>query len=208
MTAAAGIVVGAVTAELLSTRHPRWAALAGAAAGLAVWRSVWMLGVALAAGLAAAVRALRARKEARLATEGDLTVLAELTHLGLVAGLAFGAALQAAAAEAGPELRREVAVVLARARVAGQAPAFAAAQGRTAPLCRLAARALVTGAPLGESLASFVAAARDRDRARRLAATQRLPVRLLVPLTLLILPGFVVLTAGPALLDGLGRLGV
>jgi hypothetical protein len=35
-----------------------------------------------------------------------------------------------------------------------------------------------------------------------------LPVKLLFPLALLILPGFLLLTVGPALLTGLNRLGV
>jgi hypothetical protein len=36
---------------------------------------------------------------------------------------------------------------------------------------------------------------------------RRLPVRLLLPLALLILPGFVLLAVGPAVLQGLARLG-
>ena len=39
-----------------------------------------------------------------------------------------------------------------------------------------------------------------------MAAARRLPVRLLVPVALLMLPGFVVLTAGPALLGAAERL--
>ena len=40
----------------------------------------------------------------------------------------------------------------------------------------------------------------------RLEAARRLPVRLMLPLALLILPGFVVLAVGPALLEALDRL--
>ena len=42
--------------------------------------------------------------------------------------------------------------------------------------------------------------------AERITVARRLPVRLLLPLALLILPGFVVLAVGPAVLQALARL--
>jgi hypothetical protein len=39
-----------------------------------------------------------------------------------------------------------------------------------------------------------------RERSERLARTRALPVRLMVPVTLLILPGVVILTYGPTLI--------
>ena len=66
----------------------------------------------------------------------------------------------------------------------------------------------MTGAPVAAAVRAYVAEQRDADRARALAAARRLPVQLLFPLTLLVLPGFMVLTIGPALLAALERLGV
>lgn len=171
--------------------------LAATAVVWAAWYAARPFGLAL----------VRSRRRQVPDQEGEVVLLAELTMLGVAAGLSFVASLAHAAEAVDGELRREVARVLARARVDGQAAAFAGAGGRAADLYRLAGRALASGAPLAASLSGYVAASRDAARARRLAAAQRLPIRLLVPLTLLILPGFVVLTAGPALLIGLDRLG-
>lgn len=165
---------------------------------------VWAVGRA-ARGSRLAWRGRRRREASDL--ESEVVLLAELTMLGVAAGLSFVASLAHAAGAVDVELRGEVARVLARARIDGQAAAFAGAGGRAGDLYRLVGRALASGAPLAASLSGYVAASRDAARARRLAAAQRLPIRLLVPLTLLILPGFVVLTAGPALLTGLDRLG-
>ena len=63
-----------------------------------------------------------------------------------------------------------------------------------------------TGSPLGPALDALVTATR-RERAEQ-ARTRlaRLPVRLLFPLAFLILPGFVLISVGPAVLSGLARL--
>jgi tight adherence protein C len=65
-----------------------------------------------------------------------------------------------------------------------------------------------TGAPLVRSLdvlASSLRQERTRDARERLA---KLPIKLLFPLALLILPGFVLMTVGPAVLSGLSRIGL
>ena len=68
-------------------------------------------------------------------------------------------------------------------------------------------KAIFKGLP-ALAVAAFVAERHDEERARRRAAGARLPVRMLVPLSLLILPGFVLLTVGPALLGAVRRLGL
>ncbi len=176
-----------------------------------VWRpSLAVLGAVAVAG--ARLRAVLGRRaEARrsaAAADADVMVLAELTALGLSAGLTLTGALQAAAAVVAPPLAAEVGTVLRRSAHSGSERALAAAGGRLDGLGRLVARAQATGAPLVEVVEGFAAAERDRARAERLAAGRRLPVLLLVPLALLILPGFVLLVAGPALLGGLARLGL
>ena len=126
-------------------------------------------------------------------------VLSELTALGLSAGLSFPASLEAAARHASGAGRDQV-------RRALRAPGARGDAGPATGLFALADRALLTGAPL---LASVDGYAMSLRRDRRAAATERvrrLPVKLLFPLALLILPGFLLLTVGPAFLAGLERL--
>lgn len=129
----------------------------------------------------------------------DDVLLAELTALGLSAGLSFPASLEAAAQHASGPGRDQVRRALRTPEARGDA-------GPATGLFALADRALLTGAPL---LASVDGYAMSLRRDRRAAATERvrrLPVKLLFPLALLILPGFLLLTVGPALLAGLERL--
>ncbi len=72
----------------------------------------------------------------------------------------------------------------------------------------VARRALATGAPLAPAVSGYATALRNEERSRQLTAARRLPVKLLFPLALLILPGFLLLTVGPAVLGSLERLGL
>jgi tight adherence protein C len=80
--------------------------------------------------------------------------------------------------------------------------------GPATALLALADRALVTGAPLLASIDGYATSLRRDERAAAVEKARRLPVKLLFPLALLILPGFLLLTVGPALLAGLDRLGL
>ena len=161
------------------------------------------------AALAIARRAgIRRARVERSKAERDAVTLAELTGLGLSAGMSFVAALDAAAYEVGPPLAGEVQAVVRRSRHRGIAAALEESPGAARRLYLLAARATVTGAPVAAAVRAYVAEQRDAERARALAAARRLPVQLLFPLALLILPGFMVLTVGPALLGALERLGL
>jgi hypothetical protein len=128
--------------------------------------------------------------------------LAELAALGLAAGLSFPAAVEAATdAVPGSES--------ARLRQAARIPVDPACPSSDDPgLLRVARRALDTGAPLAPSVSGYATALRKDERSRQLAAARRLPVKLLFPLALLILPGFLLLTVGPAVLGSLQRLGL
>lgn len=136
------------------------------------------------------------------AAEDDDALLAELVALGLTAGLTFPAAVEAATAavpgESSAELRRA-------------SRTFRDDDGSLSDdpgLLLVARRALSTGAPLLPAVSGYATAIRDAERSRRLVAARRLPVKLLFPLALLILPGFLILTVGPALLGSLERLGL
>ncbi len=177
----------------------RWkvAAVAGSVLLVTAAPSVAVVG-ALVVGIGAALRvALRP-----LADDDDDALLAELAALGLTAGLTFPAAIDAATkavpGEASDRLRR------AGRTAAGRDDDPVGDPG----LFVVARRALATGASLLPAVAGYATALRDEERSRRLAAARRLPVKLLFPLALLILPGFLILTIGPALLGSLERLGL
>lgn len=189
--------------------HPRLGGLAGwigMGAGLIVMAPLPGLALLATAGAIWQRRRWATSRHAARQADAEVALLAELTGLGLTAGLPLTSALEAAADEAGDLLAREVRGVLRRARVEGTAVALGTSEGRAQPLYRLAARAVVTGAPLRPAVAAFADQVRGEERAKRLAAARKLPVRLLLPLSLLILPGFVLLSLGPALIGALDRL--
>ena len=176
----------------------RWALIASALV-LASLASP-LLGVA--AVVAVTVWWVSRRRRDPVEHGGDDALLADLTVLGLSAGLTFPAAAEAAAGavdgDASARLLRSLRLRDAVDMNAAADPA----------LMVVARRALSTGAPLIPAVSAFAARLRDEERSRQLTAARRLPVKLLFPLALLILPGFLILTIGPAVLGSLERLGL
>ena len=202
------VVVALGVTGAIRSRFPRagWWVLPAVAG--AVWYPLQTLALGVAALAVTRRGVIRRIRAERTRAERDAVALAELVGLGLSAGLSFVAALEAAACEIGPPLAEEVHDVIRRSRHRGIAAALEESGGAARRLYLLAARATVTGAPVAAAVRAYVAEQRDADRARALAAARRLPVQLLFPLALLILPGFMVLTIGPALLGALERLGM
>lgn len=198
-------LAGAVVFEMSRHRVPRPGLVAGIAAAI-LWQPRLAVPVAVAGVLLVWRRRLGARRRTKRAIEADVPVLIELVGIGLSAGLPLVAALEAAAEEVHPALEAEVRGVLRRARRAGIGTALQEATGAGEDLYRIAARAGVTGAPLLPAVAALVVECRHTERTEREAKARRLPVRLLLPLALLILPGFVVLTVGPTFLSAIERL--
>jgi pilus assembly protein TadC len=206
MRALLAVAAGLTAFTTLERRSRR---LAGVAAGAgAVLVVAPPAGAALGAALLAllARSRLRARRRAAEEAEDDVALLADLTALGLRAGLGLIQALDRAAADVSPALADEVRTVVRAAGRGGTAAALTAAGGHAERLYRLAARAAATGAPVADAVDGYAAERRHADHARAAAEARRLPVRMLLPLALLILPGFVALAVGPALLEALDRL--
>jgi tight adherence protein B len=174
--------------------------MVGAAAGIAVLAPVPALVAGAVVALGWGVRRVRRREP-----EPDVALLADLTALALGAGLPALDGLREAARHADEESAAEVRSALRTARSGGVA-ALRSAEGRSGALLRALASAAGTGAPVLPAVEAFAAAERHRAHAGALAAARRLPIRLLLPLALLILPGFVLLAVGPALLDAVSRL--
>jgi phosphate/sulfate permease len=203
MRATAAAVVGvAVAAAAPPLGAPRRVGVVGAVMVVSP-----LLGGAAAAclWLSTVLRGIAGRRAAAASAAGDLVLLADLTALALSAGLGLVEALRTSARWVSPGLAGEVRRVLRAVRSSGNA-ALGEAPGRAAALYRTLAAAVGSGAPLVGVVEGFAAERRHAEHSGRMEAARRLPVRLLVPLALLILPGFVVLAVGPALLDSLARL--
>lgn len=155
-----------------------------------------------------AVPNARRRRRRHARDPGDVVLLADLIVLGLSAGLSVPMAFAEAAEQMPPDLRREVRSVLRMLVPRGAAAGMTVATGRGARIYHLAARSAASGAPLLESLRALADEQRREAHEAEVTAARRLPVRLLFPLTLLILPGFVILIVGPALLSAAARLGL
>lgn len=190
----------------IGTRLSTTAICAAGASVLAIQSAPW-IAVPLGAGwplMRLRKRSLAARREA--AKQGrDVAALAELTAIALTGGLGIRRSLEVAGETVGGPVGGEVAAVLNRMRIEGSA-ALAAVDGIASPLYRTLARAASSGAPPVESMSRLAEHLRSEQAAAREQAVRRLPVVMLFPLTLLILPGFVLLTVAPALLDAFGRL--
>ena len=195
--------------------------VAGGAAGLtddsrrplvaAAAMVTWLQPLVGVAGLGAAFlvrwrNRLHRRRVSREAAQADVALLAELVGVALTAGLSLHAALATARPYLGWELTDEIDGVLRRARGSGLGAVLSESEGAGQDLYRMAARAVSTGAPLVAAVDGFVHERLSGERAARLAEARRLPVRLMVPLALLILPGFVLMTLAPALASTLDRL--
>lgn len=163
--------------------------------------------VAIAAGVAVFAlwrRARRSDRSAREVKDADLMSV-EITSLGVAAGLTFQEAATTAARTVGTSVGTRLLRALRTSSV--ELGTRTGLQGVDAMLAEQE-RSARTGAPLVRSLdvlASSLRRDRTHEARERLA---KLPIKLLFPLALLILPGFVLMTVGPAVLSGLSRIGL
>ena len=164
----------------------------GGALGLIV--GGWPGGAVAAVGVWASSRARRRRRRPR--PDDVVTVAARLLVM-VGAGAATVPALEGAVRGTG--LEAATLGIMRRARRLGAAAAFATATGPLAPLLHRLAQSIVSGAPVEPAIRGFIEAERRRRHTRAMERARSLPVRLMLPMTLLILPGFVLMVYGPAL---------
>lgn len=103
------------------------------------------------------------------------------------------------AAQALPE-HQDLRVVARVAVVSGLTAAIACASNEIRPVIAQLARAQRSGSSLSATVRRLLEDDLTEERSRRLARARSLPTRLMVPVTLLMLPGLVVLLYAPALL--------
>jgi len=147
-------------------------------------------------GVAALALAEVAIRRPRRSPPSDPVGVAARLLVLVGAGLPLVAALETAAG-----FDPEVAEVVRRSRRLGAPGALAGAGGPLSPLLRRLADAASSGSPLEPTIRAFMDGERRRRHTRAVERARRLPVRLMIPMTLLVLPGFVVMVYGPALID-------
>lgn len=178
-------------------------AMAMALATLSLRLLVLLVGVSLIVRL---VRQVSQRRRDDRQAERDVAVLARGMYVAVSAGLSVTAALSVASIGLSTVIEDEVRALIRAARRDGMALALAEAPGRCGKLFGLLARAQSTGASVADAIAGYVDEQRESHRLEVTEAARRLPIKLTVPLALLILPGFVVLTVGPSVLESARRL--
>ena len=151
-------------------------------------------------------RVLRARRLARERAEGEIELLTHSMLIGLSGGLAPAAALAFSREALRSGLGDEVDMILRRSVQEGLAASLLSSTGVGGRLFRQVGAAHLSGAPLGLALAGLAAEHRAAARARALETARRLPVKMVVPITLLMLPGLLILMVGPLVLPSVVRL--
>lgn len=154
------------------------------------------------------LRTIRWRHLRRSRPEADPMAVAARLLVSVGAGIPMIPALEAAARQSGSAA--EIGVVVRRSHRLGASVALASGEGPLAPLLRRLADAALSGAPVEPAIRSYLDTERRRRHAAAIERARRLPVRLMIPMTLLVLPGFVLMVYGPELIglvtDALGPL--
>ena len=135
----------------------------------------------------------------------DLGEIAGLLSVGLHGGLSLTGALTATAEALGPHTGNAIRLLLRSARISGLRDALLNAPDPLGPLTRRLAESERTGAPLIATLDAFEREQAATSHATVVERARALPVRLTIPLTLLILPGSVLALVGPTVVDLLGQ---
>lgn len=172
---------------------------------LVLWAGV-ALGLSVLTGLRPRFPQSRLRRFRSRRSDDQVLDFARLLAICLAAGLPLPAALAHSLTETREPLRTEVADLLRRARNRGLAASLIETSGVLGGLARSLARAQVTGAPVAEAVSGFVQARRSAMHARQLERARTLSVTLIVPVALLLLPGFLALVVGPIVVEHVGGL--
>lgn len=144
------------------------------------------------------------RTKGREASNPSLT--ARLLFIALSAGLPLAAALPVASQRSSVPDRDAIDTVLRRARTHGLAAALTGESGPLRKLFLSVASAHMTGAPALQAVSAFIDDQRGRARAAALSRARKLPLYMLIPVTLLVLPGFLLAAIAPLAIETFGRL--
>jgi pilus assembly protein TadC len=167
----------------------------------------WVILAAVAVVASPRSADLKTRRRRRsAATSGELAEICDLAAICLTGGLNIATALRIAADTTGGAIATEVRKILAIARIDGLSQAMATAEGNGARLYRTVSRTDATGGPMLQSVQALADELWAEQAAAAVEKARKLPVAMLLPLTLLILPGFLLLTIAPAVMEAFSRL--
>jgi hypothetical protein len=96
--------------------------------------------------------------------------------------------------------QRQLVLATRVATVTGLTRAVMVVSGEIKGVLAQLARAQRSGAALGDTVRSMIEADISAEKTRRVARSRSLPVRLMLPITLLLLPGLVLLLYAPSML--------
>ncbi len=142
----------------------------------------------------------------RTADSRELAEICDLTAICLTGGLNIATSLHIAAASTGGVIADELERILAVARIDGIGEAMAVARGEGDRLYQAVSRAGASGGPMLLPVRTLADELWNEHAAAAVESARRLPVAMLLPLTLLILPGFLLLAIAPAVMDAFSRL--
>jgi hypothetical protein len=169
-----------------------------------VLRYPWLAALLAFPKLSSKYQLLKSRRAALRRAESDPMVVARVVQLGLAGGLPLTSSLALAVGEVGGLVAAELTVTLRAARREGISSAMAASTGsRMKRFFAPITLAQASGAPMQDAVGAYLTDRRAARRSLALEQVRRLPVTLMIPLGLLILPGFVVLFVGPIVLNSL-----
>lgn len=160
------------------------------------------IGVMAAGPLGGVVGALLPPVWARLRRERVPRPPVRVVLLLLLVALRSGSSVLAALIEVSEMLPEHdnLRTVARVARVSGLLSAIPHADDDLRPVVAQLARAQRSGASLSEAVRRMVETELSAERARRIARARTLPVQLMIPVTLLMLPGLILLLYAPSLL--------
>ncbi len=153
----------------------------------------------LGALLGAALPMIRRRLSQRTSEEPPARLVLLLLYVHLKSGLSVLAALMATSAAL--PAARNLARVTRVAIVSGLESALQVADDGVGPLLSQLARAQRSGASLSWLVLQMLETELEAERSRSIARARTLPVRLMVPVTLLMLPGMVLFLYAPSMLS-------
>jgi len=162
-----------------------------------------LIGLALAAVLAGSIRLPPPQRRARARSRIDVLLVARLLAVSLASGLTLGRALADVARRLPEAEVSAIDDVLIRANRDGLTRSLAETTGPLEDLAERLAKAQVTGAPIGPALDAFIATLHDARRFQAVEEARTIGVKLVLPLTLLLLPGFLTLVVAPFVLEQL-----
>lgn len=202
------MTVALLGAVALCLTEARWRTVAGLMAASATSQAApaAIVAIAMAWLLAAALARVRRSRYRKVRELADLASICDLTAIGLTGGLGVQPALEMAVRHVDGEVSLELGALLQRCRVDGIAAAMTTAQGAGRRLYCVVGAAVATGSSLLDSVARLAHDLHSELAASELEAVRKLPVTMLFPLTLLILPGFLLVAIAPAILDAFSRL--